>query len=328
MKIIITGGAGFIGSHIAERYTKLSRNFEIIILDNLSTGRLENIENFKDKVTFVKCDLSKKGKWKSYFKKASYVFHIASLADIVPSIEKPEDYFESNVTSTLNVLEACRKYKCKKIIYAASSSCYGIPKKYPTNEKELVKPMYPYALTKYLGENLIMHWNKVYNIPAVSLRLFNVYGTRSRTNSTYGAVMGVFFAQKLSNKPLTIVGSGNQKRDFIYISDVVDAFILASKKNISGEVINIGSGKPRTIKELANLICSNKKSNLPKRPGEPDCTWANIYKANKLLGWKPKVKLEIGVNHLIKNICYWKNAPVWNKRSIKKATKSWFKHLK
>ena len=328
MKIIITGGAGFIGSHIAEKYAKSSPKTKIIILDNLSTGRLDNISTFKKNVVFIKCDLSVMGAWIKYFDKATYVYHIASLADIVPSIEKPKDYFESNVTSTLNVLEACRKYNCKKIIYAASSSCYGIPKKYPTKENEKINPMYPYALTKYLGENLLMHWSKVYNIPVVSLRLFNVYGIRSRTNSTYGAVMGVFFAQKISKKPLTIVGSGRQKRDFVFIDDVVEAFILASKKNVNGEIFNIGSGTPRSINELANLISENKKIHLPKRPGEPDCTWANISKAKKLLGWKPKTNLETGVKHLINNISYWKNAPVWNKNSIKKATKTWFKQLK
>ncbi len=325
-KIIITGGAGFIGSHIAERYTQ--KNAEIIILDNLSTGRLDNIRKFKDKVTFIKCDLSKNGKWNQYFKEAHCVYHLASLADIVPSIEKPIDYYSSNVTSTINVLEACRKYKSKKIVYAASSSCYGIPKNYPTNERDKISPMYPYALTKYLAEEILFHWNKIYKIPSVSLRLFNVYGVRSRTNSTYGAVMGVFFAQKLADKPLTIVGSGNQKRDFVFIDDVVNAFILASRKNINGEIFNIGSGKPKTINYLANLISSKDKIHLPKRPGEPDCTWADITKAKKILGWKPKVKLEDGVIKLVDNISYWKNAPIWNKQSIRKATKKWFEHLK
>ncbi len=325
-KIIITGGAGFIGSHIAERYTQ--KNVEIIILDNLSTGRLDNIKKFKDKVTFIKCDLSKNGEWKQYFREAHCVYHLASLADIVPSIEKPIDYYSSNVTSTINVLEACRKYKSKKIVYAASSSCYGIPENYPTNEKDKISPMYPYALTKYLSEEILFHWNKIYKIPSVSLRLFNVYGVRSRTNSTYGAVMGVFFAQKLADKPLTIVGSGNQKRDFVFIDDVVNAFVLASRKKINGEIFNIGSGKPKTINYLANLISSKDKIHLPKRPGEPDCTWADITKAKKILGWKPKVKLEDGVKKLIDNISYWKNAPIWNKQSIRKATKKWFEHLK
>jgi len=263
-----------------------------------------------------------------HFKNANCIYHLASLADIVPSIEKPEDYYKSNVTSTLNVLEACRKYKSNKIVYAASSSCYGIPKKYPTNEKDVIQPMYPYALTKYLGEEILMHWNKVYNIPVVSLRLFNVYGIRSRTNSTYGAVMGVFFAQRLSKKPLTIVGSGKQRRDFVFIDDVVEAFILASRKNVNGEIFNIGSGKPKAINKLASIISNRKKNYLPKRPGEPDCTWADISKAKKMLHWRPKVHLEEGVKHLIENISYWKNAPIWNKKSIKKATKKWFEHLR
>ena len=153
------------------------------------------------------------------FKGQYYVFHLAALADIVPSIQSPKKYFESNVTGTLNVLEASRKGKIKKILYSASSSCYGIPTRYPTSENQKIDPKYPYALTKKIGEDLIKHWSKLYNIPFISLRLFNVYGTRSRTSGTYGAMFGVFLAQKIANKPFTIVGSGSQTRDFTYVSD-------------------------------------------------------------------------------------------------------------
>ena len=325
IKYIITGGAGFIGSHLIEKLIK--KNKKIIVLDNLSTGRLENIKRFKKKIRFIKCDISKTGNWTKEFKGKCYVFHLASLADIVPSIQNPKKYFESNVNGTLNILEACRKAKIIKFIYSASSSCYGIPKTYPTKESEKINPMYPYALTKKMGEDLIVHWSKVFNIPFISLRLFNVYGTRSRTSGTYGAMFGVFLAQKLANRPFTIVGSGKQTRDFTYVTDVVDAFLKCSKSKISNEIFNIGSGKTISVNKITSLI-KGKKVFIKKRPGEPDCTFADISKIKKLIGWVPKINIEKGLDMLLKDINYWKKAPVWTPKKINKATKLWFKYLK
>ncbi len=323
-KIIVTGGAGFIGSHLVDELIKLGNN--VTVLDNLSTGRIENLEHISDAIQFIKCDISKAGDWKNYFKGVDKVFHLAALADIVPSIENPNHYFHSNVNGTFNVLEACREFKIKKIIYSASSSCYGIPDAYPTKETAKIQPQYPYALTKYLGEELIMHWAQVYNIPAISLRFFNVYGPRSRTSGTYGAVFGVFLAQKLANKPFTVVGDGTQTRDFTYVSDIVNAIIVASKSNISGEIINIGSDNTYSVNQLVDLLGGDVEF-IPKRPGEPDCTWADISKAKQLLGWKPKISLQEGIDVLLDNISYWKNAPVWDKKSISKATEKWFEYL-
>ena len=201
-KYIITGGAGFIGSHLVEILTRNNKN--VIVLDNLSTGRIENLKPFLKKIKFIKCDLSKKGRWQNEFKGKCYIFHFAALADIVPSIQNPEKYYNSNVNGTLNLLQACKNAKVLKFLYSASSSCYGIPKKYPTTEDEKINTLYPYALTKKMGEDLIIHWSKLYNFPFISLRLFNVYGTRSRTSGTYGAMFGVFLAQKLHGKPFTI----------------------------------------------------------------------------------------------------------------------------
>ena len=325
IKYIITGGAGFIGSHLVEKLIK--KNKKIIVLDNLTTGRLENVKRFKKKIRFIKCDISKKGNWTKEFKGKCYVFHLASLADIVPSIQNPKKYFESNVNGTLNVLEACRKARIIKFIYSASSSCYGIPKTYPTKEFEKINPMYPYALTKKMGEDLIVHWSKVFNIPFISLRLFNVYGTRSRTSGTYGAMFGVFLAQKLANRPFTIVGSGKQTRDFTYVTDVADAFLKCSKSKISNEIFNIGSGKTISVNKITSLI-KGKKVFINKRPGEPDCTFADISKIKKLIGWVPKINIEKGLDMLLKDIEYWKKAPVWTPKKIKKATKLWFKYLK
>ena len=253
---------------------------------------------------------------------------MAAIADIVPSIDNPMPYCNTNIMGTIKVLEAMRYNKVKKIIYTASSSCFGIPKKYPTNEREKIDTRYPYAFSKYIGELTIKHWARVYKLNYISLRLFNVFGTRSRTTGSYGAVMGVFLKQVLSKKSLTVVGDGQQKRDFIDVRDVVSALIkalyLKSKKNY---VLNIGSSKPVKIIDLVKLLSKNYIF-IPKRPGEPNITYANIDKSKKILKWKPKIKFESGLQKLVDNIDYWKNAPLWSKSSIKKETKNWFKFLK
>ena len=324
MKIIITGGAGFIGSHLAEYL--INKGHKIVIIDNLSTGRLSNIKTFKKKVKFVKADISKFGKWTKNFKNTQVVFHLAALADIVPSIQNPKKYFDSNVVGTENISSASIKFKVKKIIYSASSSCYGIPLNYPTLETESIKPQYPYALTKNLGEQILMHYAKIYKIQVTSLRLFNVYGTRSRTSGTYGAMFGVFLAQKLKNKPLTVVGDGKQKRDFTYVSDVIEAFykVMRIKKNF--QIFNLGTGKPTSINKIVKLLgCTS--INIPKRPGEHDLTSANINKIKKELNWAPKVDIKEGIKNLLNEIAYWNSAPVWTPKKIKAATKDWFKFL-
>jgi len=327
MNYLITGGAGFVGSHLVERLQ--NGNNKIYVIDNLSTGRLLNLKKIKNfnKIIFIKSDISKKGKWIEKFKKIDCVFHLAALADIVPSINFPEKYFKSNVEGTLNVIQACRKFRVKKLIYAASSSCYGIPQKYPTKENEKISTLYPYALTKYIGENLCMHWGKLFNINTISLRLFNVYGTRSRTSGTYGAMFGVLLAQKIAKKPYTIVGSGEQTRDFTYVTDVVDAFISASKSSCKNKIYNVGSGKTISINKIVEIL-GGSKIKIPKRPGEPDCTFADIKKIRKELNWKPKISIQNGIRLLLNDINYWKKAPVWTPSKIAKATKDWFKYLK
>ena len=323
-KSLVTGGAGFIGSHLVGAL--LEKGSEVIVLDNFSTGRPQNLDHVSEKIKVIECDISQSGEWQDSLKDVEIFFHLAALADIVPSIEKPDNYYQSNVNGTFNILEACRKYKVKKVVYLASSSCYGIPDKYPTKETAEIRPQYPYALTKYLGEQLVMHWCEVYDIPAVSLRLFNVYGPRSRTSGTYGAVFGVFLAQKLAGKPYTVVGDGTQTRDFTFVSDVVNAIITAAEGDVSGEIINIGSDNTYSVNRLVELL-GGDVVHIPKRPGEPDCTWADISKAKKLLNWEPKVSLEKGVGILLDNIDYWREAPVWDENSIAKAMKRWFEYL-
>ncbi len=323
-KVVVTGGAGFIGSHLVDKLVE--EGHEVVVLDNFSTGRLENIKHVESEIDVLECDLGFIGDWSSSLDGARYVFHLAALADIVPSIQNPDAYFRSNVNGTINVLEASRNCGVEKIIYVASSSSYGIPDDYPTCETASMQPQYPYALTKWMGEELILHWNEVYDLPAISLRLFNVYGPRSRTAGTYGAVFGVFLAQKLAGKPLTVVGDGSQTRDFTYVTDVVDALIAAAGSDRSGQAYNVGSGTTVSINKIVELIGS-EKIYIPKRPGEPDCTFADISRIKNELGWKPRVSIEAGVRQLLQNIDYWTDAPVWTPETILEATKDWFRYL-
>lgn len=326
MKYLVTGGAGFIGSHLVDRLLKEGNN--VTVIDNFSTGRLENLTHQKKNknLAVIEADISDFEKVKPHFKEVDVVFHLAALADIVPSIVNPVGYYRANVSGTMAVAEASRLSKVKKLIYAASSSCYGITDIYPTPETAEIGPQYPYALTKYLGEQIVLHWGKVYNFPVISLRLFNVYGPRSRTSGTYGAVFGVFLAQKLKGMPFTVVGDGTQKRDFIFVTDVVNAFLLASESDLKCEVMNVGSGNRYSINRLVEIL-KGEVTHIPKRPGEPDCTQADITKIKKMLNWKPLVTFEEGIRILLSHISYWENAPVWTPETIEEATREWFKYL-
>ena len=326
MKALVTGGAGFIGSHLSEQL--LAQGHEVVIVDDLSNGRQKNLDSFKgnSRLIFHQVDIRKPEILKPCFEGVDWVFHLAGLADIVPSIERPEPYFSVNVQGTFNVLECANAAKVKRLVYAASSSSYGIPDAYPTPETAPINPQYPYALTKYMGEELVLHWAHTYKLPTLSLRLFNVYGPRSRTTGTYGAVFGVFLAQKIHGRPFTVVGDGRQTRDFTYVTDVVDAFICAANSDLSGDAMNVGSSNHYSVNRLVELL-GGEAIYIPKRPGEPDCTFADVGKIKKLLGWQAKVPFEEGVGNMLKHLDDWRDAPVWNPDSIKQATESWFRYL-
>ncbi len=346
MTDIVTGGCGFIGSHLVDAL--LPKN-EVHVIDN-NYQQVQNewqlvpvnlSHHYTPKSPFnLNVDRSDISKWHfpGYIApgiSGERFFHLAALADIVPSIENPVDYFHTNVTGTLNTLESARKSGCKKFIYAASASCYGIATKWVRNDGTIdnrcreyasCNPIYPYALTKYLGEQLVMHWSKVYGIPAISLRFFNVYGPRSRTNGAYGAMFGTFLAQLANGKPVTIVGDGTQSRDFVYVSDVVDAMLMAADSDCVG-IYNVGTGKPISVNRIVELLGAKEIVNIPKRPGEPDITCADISKIKSNLGWEPKVSIEEGVTKLLEHIDSYRDAPVWVPETIEKATKTWFERL-
>ncbi len=321
---VVTGGAGFIGSHLVERL--LQDGHRVRVLDDLSRGRLENLASVSHNpsFSFQRASLSDGKRLKDVFTGADWVFHLAALADIVPSVAEPQTYHACNVDATVAALEAARAAGVKRFLYAASSSCYGIPDIFPTPETAPMRPLYPYALTKNVAEQYVLHWAKVYGLPCLSLRLFNVYGPRSRTTGAYGAVFGVFLAQKLANKPFTIVGDGKQTRDFTFVTDVAEAFALAAQSDLSGEALNVGSGGTYSINDLVKLLGGGQTVHLPKRPGEPDCTFADTGKIERALGWRPKVGFPEGVRRLLGLLEQWRDAPVWDEKTIGEATKEWF----
>jgi UDP-glucose 4-epimerase len=323
---VVTGGAGFIGSHMVDLL--LDRGYAVRVVDNLVGGREENLAHHAgnpDLVLEVR-DIRSFAPDDRLFSGTRYVFHFAGIGDIVPSIERPSEYLSANVQGTVHMLECARPAKVAKFVYAASSSCYGLAS-VPTREDHRIDPRYPYALSKYQGEQAAFHWHQVYQLPVNSIRIFNAYGTRSRTSGAYGAVFGVFLRQKIAGKPFTIVGDGTQRRDFLYVTDVASAFLVAAESRVTGRIWNLGAGNPQSVNRLCELLGGGERVHIPKRPGEPDCTWADITRITTELEWKPQVSFEEGVGRILANIDYWKNAPLWDPASIAEATKTWFEHL-
>jgi len=325
-RAVVTGGAGFIGSALVDRL--LAAGCSVVCVDNFSTGNRRNLTAAlaSPKFRLVEGDINDGALLAEAFAGADTVFHLAALADIVPSIERPQAYFRANVDGTFAVVEAARAANVGRLVYAASSSCYGLPDVFPTPEDAALRPQYPYALTKLLGEQIVMHWGQVYGMRTLSLRFFNVYGPRARTTGTYGAVFGVFLAQKLAGKPFTIVGDGEQSRDFTFVSDVVDALVRGAQSPLDGEILNVGSGGTYSINRLVELL-GGPVQHIPKRPGEPDCTFADVAKIARLLDWRASVPFEEGVGRMLAAIDDWRDAPVWDRDSIAGATKSWFTYL-
>jgi UDP-glucose 4-epimerase len=322
---VVTGGAGFIGSHMVDLLVE--RGFSVRVIDNLIGGREQNLAQHGNNpdVVLEKRDIRSFSPDDTLFNGVRYVFHFAGIGDIVPSIERPLEYMSANLQGSVHMLECARHARVGRFVYAASSSCYGLAK-VPTREDHPIDPRYPYALSKYFGELAALHWHLVYKLPVNSIRIFNAYGTRSRTSGAYGAVFGVFLRQKLAGKPYTVVGDGKQTRDFLYVTDVARAFLVAAETARVGRVYNLGAGKPQSVNRLVELL-GGGKIHIPKRPGEPDCTWADISRITSELEWSPRVSFEDGVAKILADIDYWRNAPLWDPDSIARATKTWFEYM-
>lgn len=325
-KAIVTGGAGFIGSHITDALVK--EGFNVVVLDNLSTGKRAQVNKG---AKFVRADIRNLKKIKPHFKDADVVFHLAARARIQPSIKDPVSAFDHNVAGTLNVLLAARDAGVRRVVFSASSSSYGDQDTLPLYEEMSPNFKNPYALTKYVGEELCRLFSNLYGLETVSLRYFNVYGPRQLLSGAYATVIGIFLKQAKSGKPLTIVGDGEIQRDFTHVYDVVRANLAAAKlsKVCKGEVINIGTGHNYSINQVASIILApgaaqsatmggtqgrtlaaansdptvilasafknNRAIYVSSRPGETRRTLANNSKARDLLGWRPAISLEDGL---------------------------------
>lgn len=297
-KSIITGGAGFIGSNLTDHLVRIGH--KVIVLDNFVSGKKSNLSHHrKQDVKIIKIDISKSKKLDKYFKGVHYVFHFAALTQIIPSVKNPKKYFKNNVIGTLRVVEAAKKAKIKKFVYAASSSCYGTPKKLPTSEKDKIDLKNPYAATKFIGEEIIMKYASMFKMPNISLRFFNVYGPRLNISGQYSAVIGNFLLQTKNNKALTIVGNGKQTRDFIHVDDLINACVKVIKSKSINKIYNLGSGKKTSINTIAKIF-NGKKKFIPNRPGEAKNSLAEISKLKKDTKWKPAVSVQEGIKRLLK----------------------------
>jgi len=291
MNILVTGGAGFIGSHLVNRL--IEEGHKVIVIDNLSTGKRENLNPEAD---FHQLDICDFEKIKPLFQDIDYVFHLAAIPRVPISVKDPIATSEVNVMGTINVFKAATDDKIKRVVFISSSSVYGDQKELPLKENMIPNPISPYALQKLVGEQFAKLFTQLYKIPIISLRYFNVYGSRVDPDSEYSLVIGKFLKQKSQGKPLTIFGDGEQTRGFCYVDDVIEANIKAvrSERLKGGEVINIGSEKSHSINYLSELIGGEVKY-LPLRVGDVRHTQADITLAKNLLDWQPRVSFEQGI---------------------------------
>jgi len=299
VKYVITGGAGFIGSNLVDEL--VSQSHEVHVIDNFISGKKENCNK---KAIYHRIDISDPSNLKlisDVIKNTDTVFHCAALARVQPSLIDPIKYEMNNTIGLVNMLKSSVDKNVRRFVYSASSSAYGSTDKLPSKESDKPNPISPYANQKYYGELCCKMFSKAYKIETVSLRYFNVYGERQNLGGAYATVVGIFLDQLKNGNPLTINGNGNQRRDFTYVGDVVNANILSSKSSLvgSGEVINIGSGKNISINDLASFIGGRKKYLDPVN--EPFANLADIKKAKKLLDWEPTIDLESWIKNYIKN---------------------------
>ena len=300
---LVTGGAGFIGSHLVKELVRQGQ--QVTILDNLSGGKLENLDSVKDNITFIQGDICDFAAVLRACKGANYVLHLAALISVAESMAKPQETDKINVQGTVNVLEAARQCGVKRVVFSSSAAVYGTRPELPYKETTPIDCQSPYAWSKQAGAELCQLYTKAYGLEAVALRYFNVFGPGQNPNSAYAAVIAKFMQLAAENKPLGIDWDGLQSRDFVSVKDVVQANLLAATKGVPGEIYNVASGRTYTLLELADTIekVSGRKLervSRPKRPGDVHESSADISKI-AALGYKPSVTLEEGLREMWQN---------------------------
>ena len=336
MSILITGGSGFIGSTLVDKLLKTHNQYNIIVIDNLSTGNIMYLQIDHPKLIFIYDNISNKNLIDTIFKeyKIDYVVHLAAMSKVKPSLgDVTISTFcvEQNILGTSYILENCVKYNVKKFIFGASSTYYG-NKNIPFTESDRFQISSPYATTKYMGEELVNTYNKIYGLPTICLRFFMVYGPREPDTGSYAIVTGIFTKQKNEGKSLTIEGTGEQSRDFIHVEDICDGIIKSLYSELSGEVINLGSGEKTSIKSLANMISKNQV-HLPERKHDLKATLCNCSKAYQKLNFKIKHEFKVSMEKIIEQKLKGNNyfAKIWKTKNtevlISKLSNKNFKYL-
>lgn len=291
MKALVTGGAGFIGSNLVD--TLIDMNWEVVVIDNESAECNEKFY-WNNKASNHKLDICDYENTRNLYDGVDYVFHLAAESRLQPAIKNPILAVTKNVVGTCTVLQCARESGVKKVIYSSTSSAYGL-NKYPNYEDDSNDCLNPYSVSKVSGEELCTLYTKLYGLKTIILRYFNVYGERSPTTGQYAPVIGIFLRQRDAGEPLTIVGDGEQRRDFVNVKDVANANLMAALANLEdeyyGQVYNIGNGENISILEIAQMISDNY-IHIPPREGEAKTTLANIDKAKNTFGWIPKLNVK------------------------------------
>lgn len=319
---LVTGAAGFLGSHLVDLLMK--EGHEVIAIDNEINGNWKNLEQWFENPRFKKVnqDILEIAPEDENFRNLDFIFHLAGLESPVTSLKSPEIFYSTNVHGTVKVLQAAKQSDLKKFIFAGSSAVYGDAST-PTLETDGVAPMTPSCLSKMQAEESVFHWGDVYEFPTNSLRIFNAYGPRDFAKIYPNSVFSIWMQQKANNQPLTIVGDGTHARDFVYCTDVANAFLIAAMEGKDGEVYNIGSGKPSTLNEITDCI-KGKKSFIKNKEDEPDKTWADISKIQFDCNWQPRIPLESGVEFSLDVLKDWSDGPSWDQEKLNHYFETWF----
>jgi UDP-glucose 4-epimerase len=297
MAVAVLGGAGFIGSNLVDEL--MVQGHEVVVLDNFSEGKIENLGRWKNdpKIDVIRGDIRDYDLVRRVVDHKDWVFHLSAMSRIQPSITDPLSAWSQNVIGTGNVLEACRQAEVKRVVYSASSSCYGLRNKLPLSEDMPTDCLNPYALSKKVGEEMMELYRKLYGLSTVSLRYFNVYGPRHQEEGSYATVIAIFRKQRREGVPLTVVGTGEKRRDFTFVGDVVRANMLAVMNRQAHGTFNIGTGVNYSINEVAEMI-GGEKTYIPDRPAEAQVTLALPSRAREVLGWRPNISLKQGLEVL------------------------------